>query len=488
MKEKDDLVERCYLKLDAAIKEKQDTATIFELAANFAGENDLSIAEMFNKVKNAYHKEKYRKKVEEPRFENIYYIYRELQKQENNRIISLKEGNLYEEDEKKAVEAAKLKENYHKYYLALMSAYILLMPLDMALEQIASEQNLSVEDIKKFGEIYIMNYADSIEKVIARQKQEKLAKALKENGEDVQAKICAHKIIKILKNTRDNQEKEIRGILQNADIKVLCRVKNIIVKYFTNILNGVSDKDARSICFNQEGMIIDIIVELNAQKQTNNSVKYVNECASTRRKKILEEFLNKNMTLEDYYSYYTELTKAKLTPKDMKKILSEASIECGRKDELTIHIQKMYEFEKEYLEKVIDYICYYLRNGVPIDENNRRDFTIIDYHGITSYPLEKLKVRTQALNLISKENYKMFMTFVNQNSTKGKKVLKIKLENILNELEISRQFGSTFRNLTQEEKCAIYYYLKDYNIPMTYANFNTVMSEYAQNRLFLAKR
>ena len=61
-------------------------------------------------------------------------------------------------------------------------------------------------------------------------------------------------------------------------------------------------------------------------------------------------------------------------------------------------------------------------------------------------------------------------------------------ENILNDLEITKQFGSEYRSLTSDEKIAIYYLLKDNNIPLTFENFNVAVNEYASNRLFLARR
>ena len=64
----------------------------------------------------------------------------------------------------------------------------------------------------------------------------------------------------------------------------------------------------------------------------------------------------------------------------------------------------------------------------------------------------------------------------------------ITLESILNDLTIKRQIGSEYRKLTSEEKIAIYYYLQENNIQMTFENFNVVLSEYAKNRLYLARR
>ena len=151
-------------------------------------------------------------------------------------------------------------------------------------------------------------------------------------------------------------------------------------------------------------------------------------------------------------------------------------------------MQKMEEYEREFLETILDNVCYYLKNGIPVEENIKREFTIIDYYMLTSYPLEKLKLRANALNLLNNTDRKVFMSFADHNIFRGNTLLKINLENILNDLEITKQFGSEYRSLTSDEKIAIYYLLKDNNIPLTFENFNVAVNEYASNRLFLARR
>ena len=181
----------------------------------------------------------------------------------------------------------------------------------------------------------------------------------------------------------------------------------------------------------------------------------------------------------------------KIGPKAMTELLHQASKENNLEDEFIIHLNKVEEYEREYLEEILDIMCYCLQNGIPVpgDENTKRNFTIIDYYSLTSYPLEKLKLRAVTLNLLSNNNdRKLFMTFVTQNSQKGNYVLNVSLQSILDDLEITKQFGSTYRKLTSDEKIAIYYLLKERKMPMTFENFNVAVSEYAHNRLFLARR
>lgn len=175
----------------------------------------------------------------------------------------------------------------------------------------------------------------------------------------------------------------------------------------------------------------------------------------------------------------------------MTELLHQASKENNLEDEFIIHLNKVEEYEREYLEEILDIMCYCLQNGIPVpgDENTKRNFTIIDYYSLTSYPLEKLKLRAVTLNLLSNNNdRKLFMTFVTQNSQKGNYVLNVSLQSILDDLEITKQFGSTYRKLTSDEKIAIYHLLKERKMPMTFENFNVAVSEYAHNRLFLARR
>ena len=161
-------------------------------------------------------------------------------------------------------------------------------------------------------------------------------------------------------------------------------------------------------------------------------------------------------------------------------------------------MQKMYEYEQEYLEKVLGYICYYLRNGVPVDSETRRSFSIIDYYGVTSYPLEKLKNRVKALNFLNCEDGKLFYTFVSKNSSKGLATSYIVVKDRLKDYKVGLNLSSNSEkdalleekkdDISEEVKEAIFEYLEMYNIPMTSRNFNIVLNEYTKNRLYLARR
>ena len=196
------------------------------------------------------------------------------------------------------------------------------------------------------------------------------------------------------------------------------------------------------------------------------------------------------MTIEDLMESRLTKYNEKIGHKAMKEMLYQASKENNLEEEFIIHLNKVEEYEREYIESILDIMCYYLQNGIPVsDSENKRTFTIIDYYNLTSYPLEKLKLRAVSLNLLDNiADRKLFMTFATQNIQKGSYALNITLQGILNDLEITKQFGSSYRKLTSDEKIAIYYLMKERKVPMTFTNFGIAVSEYAHNRLFLARR
>ena len=502
------IAKECFYEIGTAIEDKKSEAELIEIAKNFAKKRDMDILKLAKIIGDVYyHRDKISKKAMPPRLTEVHYLFlkiKEIARDEAKQAVKeakrkankdkkptlvVKEDKLSKEEIAEILKKNRMKDEYQKYFQALINAYNRLMPLDLALEEVTSDTGLSAEDIKKYGEIYAVNCAPACEKNLYRIKKEKLNSLLASNDEEMQVRVCAHEIIKVIQNDSENQAKKIKSIVSNANSKILLRTKNAIIKYFTNRLNGVNNDEIRSFLFNQEQMIINIIDELLAESKVPVSKeKPVNVAAIEKRKKILTEYLEKNMIVEDFCDYYYEKYNSKISFKEMQRLLKEASIEARCQDELTIHMQKMYEYEQEYLEKVLGYICYYLHNGVPVDNKTRRSFSIIDYYGVTSYPLEKLKNRVKALNFLNYEDGKLFYTFVAQNSTKGRATLHITLESILNDLTIKRQIGSEYRKLTSEEKIAIYYYLQENNIQMTFENFNVVLSEYAKNRLYLARR
>ncbi len=502
------IAKECFYEIGTAIEDKKSEAELIEIAKNFAKKRDMDILKLAKIIGDVYyHRDKTNKKEMPPKLIEVHYLFlkiKELARDEAKQaakeakrkankdkkpILVVKEDKLSKEEVAEILKKNWMKDEYQKYFQALINAYNRLMPLDLALEEVTSDTGLSAEDIKKYGEIYAVNCATACEKNLYRIKKEKLNNLLASNDEEMQVRVCAHEIIKIIQNDSENQAKKIKSIVSNANSKILVRSKNAIIKYFTKRLNGVNNDEIRSFLFNQEQMIINIIDEALAESKVPVSKeKSVNVTAMEKRQKILTEYLEKNMIVEDFCDYYYEKYNSKISFKEMQRLLKEASIEARCQDELTIHMQKMYEYEQEYLEKVLGYICYYLHNGVPVDNKTRRSFSIIDYYGVTSYPLEKLKNRVKALNFLNYEDGKLFYTFVAQNSTKGRATLHITLESILNDLTIKRQIGSEYRKLTSEEKIAIYYYLKENNIQMTFENFNVVLSEYAKNRLYLARR
>lgn len=503
---RNEIVEKCYYKVATALENKKSKEEIFAIIIEFAKDNGLSIEELSKKIDNVYYKRKYSKQ-NYSKIEEVHYVFLNLKeklkfeeklksKEANNlsKNKNIKSKKIVSEEEIAAIiEKNNLKAEYSKYFDALINAYNRFMPLDMALDEVAAETGFNAEDIKKNGEFYVLNYASKSEQALYRVKLERFKKTLENPTPDFFAKICVHKIIQILKNNTNNQAKEIRLILSVQDLKVLNRTRTLIIKYFSECLDGVNNLEVRNVLFNREQMILNIIEE-NARKINNKSeCKKVNKENQTQKinprlHEILQEFMHNNITIDDYREIRLTKYNEKIGHKEMCKLLKQASILENCEEELIIHMQKTEEYEREFLETVLDNICYYLKNGIPVEENIKREFTIIDYYMLTSYPLEKLKLRANALNLLNNTDRKVFMSFADHNIFRGNTLLKINLESILNDLEITKQFGSEYRSLTSDEKIAIYYLLKDNNIPLTFENFNVAVNEYANNRLFLARR
>ena len=491
MYKKREIARECYAVIGTAIADGKGKKEIYIAIADFARKHGLTIEELTKYVDDFYYSRLGIRNLPEM-LEEVHSAFSSLKKDKAKKDMpELKKYELSKEEQEEIVKNNRLKVLYFKYFNALINAYNRLLPIDAALKEVEEETGLSSDDIKRYSEVYIINYASDQEKNIYRQKLEKYKKMLDASTPNFLARVNVLEINKIINDDLANQDSKIRILLENQDLRTLKSTRNAIIKHFTKYFDTISDKEARNVLFNREQMILNIIDacinKLNIQKKEEAK----NTPAQKRKNEIFQEFMQNYITIDDLIESRFKKYNEKIGPKAMMELLGQASKENNLEEEFIIHLKKVEEYEYEYLEEILDIMCYYLQNGIPVpdEENTKRNFTIIDYYNLTNYPLEKLKARAVTLKLLNdNNNRKLFMTFVAQNSQKGSFCLKINLQSILNDLEITKQFGSTYRKLTSDEKIAIYYLLKEHKIPMTFENFNIAVSEYAHNRLFLARR
>ena len=491
MREKREIARECYVVIGTVIADGKRKKEVYAAIADFAKSHGLTTEELTKYVDNFYYGRLKIKNLPDM-LEEVHNAFSSLKQDKAKKDMSeLESHELSKEEKAEIIRNNHLKAIYSKYFNALINAYNRLLPLDIALEEVEEETRLSSTDIKRYGEIYLINYASAYEKNIYRQKLERYKKMLENPTANFLARVNVLEINKIINNDLANQDSKIRSLLENQDLKTLKSTRTAIIKHFTKYFDTINDKEARNVLFNREQMILNIIDDCINKLNIKKKEDAKNTPAQKRKNEIFQEFMQNYMTIDDLIESRFAKYNEKIGPKAMTELLHQASKENNLEDEFIIHLNKVEEYEREYLEEILDIMCYCLQNGIPVpgDENTKRNFTIIDYYSLTSYPLEKLKLRAVTLNLLSNNNdRKLFMTFVTQNSQKGNYVLNVSLQSILDDLEITKQFGSTYRKLTRDEKIAIYYLLKERKMPMTFENFNVAVSEYAHNRLFLARR
>lgn len=490
MSEKNEIIRECYAVIGTAIADGKTKKEVYTAIADFAKEHELTVEQLTKYVNNFYYKRASIKKLPDM-LEEVHDAFFCLKKDKaKKKMLELKKHELSKEEQAAIIRNNELKTLYSNYFNALINAYNRLLPIDIALEEVEEETGLAANDIKRYAEIYLINYASNFEKSFYRQKLEKYKKVLANPTVNFLARVNVLEINKIINNDLENQDSKIRSILINQDLKTLKCTRNAVIKYFTKYFDTITDKNARNVLFNREQMILNIIDDCLKKLDIKKEEEIKNTPAQKRRNEIFQEFMQHYMTIEDLMESRLTKYNEKISHKAMKEMLYQASKENNLEEEFIIHLNKVEEYEREYIESILDIMCYYLQNGIPVsDSENKRTFTIIDYYNLTSYPLEKLKLRAVSLNLLDNiVERKLFMTFATQNIQKGSYALNITLQGILNDLEITKQFGSSYRKLTSDEKIAIYYLMKERKVPMTFTNFGIAVSEYAHNRLFLARR
>ena len=172
-----------------------------------------------------------------------------------------------------------------------------MLPLDIALEEVEEETRLSSTDIKRYGEIYLINYASAYEKNIYRQKLERYKKMLENPTANFLARVNVLEINKIINNDLANQDSKIRSLLENQDLKTLKSTRAAIIKHFTKYFDTINDKEARNVLFNREQMILNIIDDCINKLNIKKKEDAKNTPAQKRKNEIFQEFMQNYMTI-----------------------------------------------------------------------------------------------------------------------------------------------------------------------------------------------
>lgn len=164
------IAKECFYEIGTAIEDKKSEAELIEIAKNFAKKRDMDILKLAKIIGDVYyHRDRIKKEEMPPKLIEVHYLFlkiKELARDEAKQaakeakrkankdkkpILVVKEDKLSKEEVAEILKKNWMKDEYQKYFQALINAYNRLMPLDLALEEVTSDTGLSAEDIKKYG-------------------------------------------------------------------------------------------------------------------------------------------------------------------------------------------------------------------------------------------------------------------------------------------------------------------------------------------------
>lgn len=147
-------------------------------------------------------------------------------------------------------------------------------------------------------------------------------------------------------------------------------------------------------------------------------------------------------------------------------------------------MKEKYERSVKEFQKKLPIIINYLKNGVPISkEPLKRNFDLLDYYLLTSFPIDK--ALSAALPVLDSSNYNKLKVFIMLNEN----VEKLKKEKILSNAQIER-FNCKFDEnrqyiegsgveIGQEDKAKVVKFLEDNNIPLNNKTYRIALRRYA---------
>jgi len=330
---------------------------------------------------------------------------------------------------------------------------------------VASKYGISVEDININTTIYIEEFANGSE-IYDYKKSIKKRDYNEENNKDVlEFNLLVYKLIYDI-----NDEGEILTILENTSH--LTKLKNRILKY----------QDTSIKIMDKINYLVDLIDMVISNRKTNSIGK--KDIQYRTYYKYLMKYLSFKGTIYDFYI----LKKDKLVNvsynafyNGLKNLVKDDEL---LKEKFNKHESIVKEYEISYLNSLFDTIIPLIKNGI-----NGRSFTRFDYYMITNYPLDKLYYKIKDLDLLCFEDRKALFDFMsfdfNYDSVK-KEV--ISYDYFIDWYNIKKKFGSVTRELSIEEKEAIYEYFMDNKIPFSISIIDGFVDEYSRGRLLLPSK
>ena len=297
MREKREIARECYVVIGTVIADGKRKKEVYAAIADFAKSHGLTTEELTKYVDNFYYGRLKIKNLPDM-LEEVHNAFSSLKRDKAKKDMSeLESHELSKEEKAEIIRNNRLKEIYSKYFNALINAYNRLLPLDIALEEVEEETRLSSTDIKRYGEIYLINYASAYEKNIYRQKLERYKKMLENPTANFLARVNVLEINKIINNDLANQDSKIRSLLENQDLKTLKSTRAAIIKHFTKYFDTINDKEARNVLFNREQMILNIIDDCINKLNIKKKEDAKNTPAQKRKNEIFQEFMQNYMTI-----------------------------------------------------------------------------------------------------------------------------------------------------------------------------------------------
>jgi len=370
--------------------------------------------------------------------------------------------------EKQVLEEKSLICKYYEYFTITLKVYSLHYDLDIGYKIMAFENNMNICDIKDGTKIYLDKYASNKD---IKKYDRYVNKYNKTRINHLSSYMLNNNIYHLVwdKVLNDNLIEEMKRE----------KIYNIFIKrYIDYLLSNNAYFKYREYLFKRQE---ELTIHLNEGTLVTSKKDDIKE---DKLSDIVKRYLNYNGYLEDFYNQ-DDIAKNKYKTYD--SFYGCVFFLCNKNEfirrRFAKHERIIKEYELSYLNTLLDIIIPFIKYGVSY-ENITREFNKLDYYMITSYPLEKLKNNLSNLDL-SVEERTLLSSFIMKNIKLD--LITISLNKFINSYRIIKSINGTNREITKEEKIAIYNYLLERNVPLKEDIIEIFMEEYAKGRVLLPR-
>ena len=368
----------------------------------------------------------------------------------------------------KSANANELREEYHKRCYELFDS---VNGDDKELIKISNEEGISAKTIRTYAKKY---YDEYIEKETGKTWQKKYYFKTKHIVWD------SPNILLLLKLREEERPEVITELIKESGLDASALkgyVTNFVVTHFPDEKDYLCDSLKRKL-----DIFLDIVKdEKKKERQQQKEEKKqeyleVDKEPFEKEKFLLENFIVGNYENKQQYCYICNINMKYFDKLIERAKIHDINLFNQYKEVIDNDSKRRFAIVANSIRSLVSYI----KNGIKVDDNDVRDFDIIDYYLLIKLKFETILAVIKDVDLTNEE-LKILKTFI----TKNKDNIKDKSNEVHQILNTNNKQIIGGRVIELAEKELILNFLKKNNIPKNRGTYNIALRRYLNNTLII---